>query len=204
MADPQQPGIPGHLRLANAHHYRDLSLSPDGRRALSAHRVFVSDEVLLDVSFPAARARLASLIRGGLLGSASARAYGEGITGLARSGPPGPAPGLPGLVQVHAQDLTADGDPSRVALRWETAGPDGGVFPALDADITLAPAGEQAAALTLTGVYRPPPGTAGPGLDRAVVLRCATATIRAFLGHLIEAIAMAGEPGTEAAGPQAP
>ena len=204
MADSQRPEISGRPRLANAHHDRDLSLSRDGHRALSSHRVFVGDEVLLDVSFPAARDRLANLIRGGLLGSASARAYGEGITGLARPGPPGPAPGLPRLVQVHAQDLTADGDPSRVALRWETAGPDGGLFPALDADITLAPAGERAAALTLTGVYRPPPGVAGPGLDRAVVLRCATATIRAFLGHLIEAIAVAGEPGTEAADPQAP
>ena len=68
----------------------------------------------------------------------------------------------------------------------------------------LAPAGEQAATLTLTGVYRPPPGTAGPGLDRAIVLRCATAMIQAFLGHVIEAIAAAGEPGTGAAGPQAP
>lgn len=203
MADSQQPGIPGRPRLANAHHDRDLSPSPDGHRALSAHRVFVSDEVLLDASFPAARARLASLIRGGSLGGASARAYREGITGLARSGPPGPAPGLPRLVQVHAQHLTAGGDCGRVALRWDVAGPDGGLFPALDADLTLAPAGEQAAALTLTGVYRPPPGVAGPGLDLAVVLRCATATFRAFLGHLTEAIAVAGEPGTEAAGPQA-
>jgi hypothetical protein len=83
VAGSQQPEVSGHPRLANAHHDRDPSLSPDGHRALSSHRVFVGDEVLLDVSFPAARVRLASLIRGGLLGSASARAYGEGITGLA-------------------------------------------------------------------------------------------------------------------------
>jgi hypothetical protein len=204
VADSQPPEIPGRPRLADTRHDGDLSLSPDGHRALSAHCVFVSDEVLLDVSFPAARARLAGLIRGGLLGSASARAYGEGITGLARSGPPGPAPGLPGLVQVHARELTAGDGSGRVALRWEAAGPAGGVFPALDADITLAPAGEQAATLTLTGVYRLPPGLAGPGLDRAVVLRCATAMIQAFLGHVIEAIAVAGGPGIEATDPQAP
>ena len=204
MADSQRPEISGRPRLANAHHDRDLSLSPDGHRALSSHRVFVGDEVLLDVSFPAARDRLASLIRGGLVGSASAWAYGEGITGLARSGQPGPAPGLPRLVQVHTQELTAGGDPSRVALRWEAEGPGGGLFPALDADITLAPAGERAATLTLTGVYRPPPGIAGPGPDRAAVLRCATVMIQAFLGHVIKAIAVAGEPGTEAADPQTP
>jgi hypothetical protein len=166
--------------------------------------VFVGDEVLLDVSFPAARDRLASLIRGGLLGSASARAYGEGITGLARPGRPGSARGLPRLVQVHAKELTASGDPSRVALRWEAEGPGGRLFPALDADITLAPAGERAATLTLAGVYRPPPGIAGPGLDQAVVFRCATAMIQAFLDHVIKAIAVAGDPATEAAGLETP
>jgi hypothetical protein len=204
VADSQQPEISGRPRLASAYHNGDLSLFPDGHRALSAHRVFIGDEVLLDVSFPAARARLASLICGGLLGSASARAYGEGITGLARFGRPGPAPGPPRLVQVHAQELTAGGNSGRVALRWEAEGPDGGLFPALDADITLAPAGEQAATLTLTGVYRPPPGIADPGLDRAVLLRCASATIQAFLRLVIEAMALAGEPGTEAADPATP
>lgn len=166
--------------------------------------MFISDEVLLDVSFPAARARLASLIRDGLLGSASAQAYSEGITGLARLGSRGSAPGLPRLVQVRFQHLAASDDSGRIALRWEAAGPGSGLFPALDADITLAPAGEQAAALTLTGVYRLPPDIAGPELDRAVVLRFAAITIRAFLRHVIEAIALAGEPGTGAGGPQAP
>ena len=44
--------------------------------------MFVGDEVLLDVSFTAARARLVNLLRGGLLLSASEDAYGQGITGL--------------------------------------------------------------------------------------------------------------------------
>jgi len=51
--------------------------------------VFISDEVLLDVSFAAAQARLANLARGGSLLSASQAAYGDGITGLARVGPLG-------------------------------------------------------------------------------------------------------------------
>jgi hypothetical protein len=105
---------------------------------------------------------------------------------------------------VHFQELTAGGDSGPIALRWEAEGPDGGLFPALDAEITLAPAGEQAPTLTLTGVYRPPPGIEDPGLDRAVVLRCAAATIQAFLHQVIEAMALAGEPGTEAAYPEAP
>jgi len=204
VADSQPPEIPGRPHPVNPHHDGNLSLSPDGHRALSAHRVFISDEVLLDLSFPAARARLAGLIRGGSLGSASARAYGEGITGLACFSSLGFAPGLPTLVRVHFQDVTASGDSGRVALRWEAARPVGGLFPALDADITLAPAGEQATALTLTGVYRLPPGIARPGPDRAIMLRFATATIQAFLSHVIEAITLACEPGTRAADPQTP
>ncbi len=201
MADSQWPEISGRPHLANAHRDGDLSPSLDGHRSLSAHRMFVSNEGLLDVSCTAARDRLASLIRGGLLGSASAQAYSNGITGLTRFGPPGSAPGLPRLVQVHVQDLMTSGDSGRAALRWEAAGPAGGLFPALDADITLTPAGEHSTTLTLIGVYRLPPGTAGPELDRAILLRFATATIRTFLQSVIQAIALAAEPGTEAANP---
>jgi len=138
------------------------------------------------------------------LGSASAQAYSGGITGLARPWPPRSAPGLPGLVQVHCQDLTATGDSARVALRWEAAEPTGGLFPALDADLTLTPAGEHSITLNLTGVYRPPPGTAGPELDRAFLLRLATATIRTFLHRVIEVIALAAGPRTQAADPDLP
>jgi hypothetical protein len=151
--------------------------------------VFVSDDVSLDVSFTAARARLADLIRGGLLGSASAQAYSDGITHLALAGPVGSAPGLSRLVQVHFQDLRASGDSARLALRWEAGAPVGGLFPALDADITLTPAGKHATMLTLTGAYRTPPGAAAAEPDRAVVHRVATATIRAFLDCITEAIA---------------
>ena len=46
--------------------------------------MFVAAEVLLDLSFPAAAARLADLARGGPLTRASEGAYGDGLTGLAR------------------------------------------------------------------------------------------------------------------------
>lgn len=168
---------------------------------LSTHGVFVSDEVLLDVSFPAARDALVSRIRGGLLGSASAQAYGEGSPAW-----PGPSRhrACPRLVRVRFRDLTAREDHARIALRWEVDGLTGGLFPALDADITLTPAGEHSATLTLTGAYRLPPGAAGPELDRTISLRFATATIRTLLHHVVEATALAAGPGTEAADPDPP
>jgi len=116
--------------------------------------VFVSGEVLLDVSFAAAQARLASLARGGSLLSASQAACGDGITGLARVGPLGGGPGMSRLVQVHVRDLVTREGSAVLALRREAAGPGGGLFPALDTGITLTPAGDQASLLSwpeLTG-----------------------------------------------------
>jgi hypothetical protein len=163
-------------------------------------RVFVSGEASLDLSCTAARARLTYLIRGGWLGNASAQAYSDGITGLAWLGPLGPALCLSELVQARFQDLTASGDSARLALRWEVAGPGGGLFPALDADLTLTPAGEHCTTLRLTGAYRTPLGTAGA--DWMIVHRLATATIRAFLHLMTQAIAGpagAARPATAAA-----
>jgi hypothetical protein len=190
VADSPQLKTPGGVRLTNAEHNGDQSPSPGAPVAQSTDCMFVSDEASLDVSLAAAQARLAHLVRGGVLGSASAQAYRDGITGLAR------------LIEVHFQDLATRGDAARLALRWEAARPGSGLFPALDADITLTPAGEHSTRLTLTGVYRPPPGSAGPELDRAIVRQVATATIRAFLHRITDAIshpARTAEPGTQTA-----
>ena len=167
--------------------------------------MFVNGEASLDVSFTAAQARLTYLIRGGWLGNASAQAYGDGISGLAWLGPLGPALCLSKLVQARFQDLKASGDSARLALRWEVAGPGGGLFPALDADMTLTPAGDHCTILRLTGVYRTPLGTAGA--DWMIVHRVATATIQAFLHLITEATARparAARPATEAAGQDRP
>ena len=165
--------------------------------------MFAGDEVRLEVSFNAAQARLANLIRGGSLVSASQHAYGEGITGLVRVGPLGAAPGISRIVEVRFRELVARGDTAVLALRWETLGPGGKLFPALDADITLTPAGEQATLLTMGGAYRPPLGALGAQIDRAILRRAAAATIRSFINRVAEAIAdpvRAAEPRREIAG----
>ena len=158
--------------------------------------MFVGDEVLLDVSFDAARGRLADLAHGGSLVSASREAYGAGITGLSRAGPLGSAPGMSRLVEVRVRELVTRDESAALALRWQATGPDGGVFPALDADITLTPAGDRSTLLTLAGVYRPP---FGAGLDRVVLHRVAAAAIQTLVSWVAYAVA---HPGGEAgAGP---
>jgi len=92
------------------------------------------------------------------------------------------------VVDVQLGELVAHDDSAQLALRWEVAGPGGGLFPALDADITLGRVDDQATTLTLTGVYRPPLGSVGAGLDQAILHRVAVATIHDFLSRVGAAI----------------
>jgi hypothetical protein len=142
----------------------------------------------LNVSFDVARTRLADLVRGGNLLTASQDAYGGGIAGLARVGPVGPRPGVSRLVEVRFREPVTHGDSVAVAFRWEAIGPGGELFPALDADLTLVPAGGEASLLRLAAAYRPPLLALGARLDHAMLHRVADATVREFLGRVGTAI----------------
>jgi hypothetical protein len=150
--------------------------------------MFVDDEVPLKIGFEAGRAGLANLARGDGLASASENAYNEGVTELIRVGPLGSGPGMSKLVQVRFRDLTERDGYAGLAVRWEATGPGAGLFPALDANITLTPIDERTTTLGLSGSYRPPLGTLGTALDAAILHRVATATIRTFLNHVAAAI----------------
>jgi len=144
--------------------------------------VVVGDRVLLDVGFRAARARLEILARDEMLQWACEVAYGEGITGLVKLA--GPAAGLTRLAGVRLDDLAQTDNCAHIPLQWEAIAADGKLFTALDADLMLVPAGDQITALALAGAYRPQPGRAGAGLDRAIMRHCATAAIRSFLARV--------------------
>jgi len=163
--------------------------------------VFVREEFVVNVGFQAAVGRLAGLARAGWLTQVSEDAYDSGVVGLTRVGPLGSVPMASKLVRVHVRDLVTHDSCAVLTLRWEATGPGGGLFPALDADITLAPVSEQESRLTLNGAYRPPLASLGAGLDRAILHRVATPTIRALLGQIADGIRAPGDaaPGTEVA-----
>ena len=165
--------------------------------------MFVREELRLAAAFPAAQDGLAALAHSGsLLTAAQAASDGaaasDGSTGLARVGPLGPVRGLSRVVEVQFGELVAHEDSAQLALRWEAAGPGGGLFPALDADITLARVDDTATMLTLIGVYRPPLGSVGAGLDQAFLHRVAVATMRDFLGRVGAAISSTASSSSEA------
>ena len=142
--------------------------------------MFVGDEVPLEVAFAMAAERLAQLADNGVLVSASEGAYNREADHIARVG----VPGLSKLVRVQARELTRTDTSAGLAIRWEATGPGGRLFPVLDADIRLIPAGDSATLLTMTGSYRPPLGTLGDVLDRGILHRVAEVTIRNFLAEV--------------------
>jgi hypothetical protein len=146
--------------------------------------MFIADEVLVNLSFPAARDGLAGLVYRSLVRAAEG-ASGEGLAGLTRVGPMGARAGLSKLVDVHVLELVSRKDCAVLAVRWEATGP-AGLFPALDADITLTPAGPGVCRMSLTGAYRPPFAAIGTGLDRAILRRAAQATSRSFLTRVAQ------------------
>jgi hypothetical protein len=141
--------------------------------------MFIGAEIPLEVGFNAAQARLANLAHRGLLRRASENAHSWGAD-QAQVGPPGALLGMSKLVKVQFRQLVTREDSAVWALRWEANGATGALFPVLDADITLTRTGEEATVLAVSGTYRPPLGSLGAGLDRAIMHRVAEATIRAF------------------------
>lgn len=155
--------------------------------------MFIAAETQLTAGFSHARARLATLIRGGLLGRASGGAYDEWRTALARDGPWGTAPWstaleMSRLARVQFRHTAACGDPAIWPLRWEVTGPHGALVPVLDADIKLTPAGPDTTMLAVSAVCRPQLAGLAAGLDQMIMRRCAQATIQAFTHHIAAAV----------------
>ncbi|MGH3150106.1 MAG: hypothetical protein ACRDOB_05170 [Streptosporangiaceae bacterium] len=158
--------------------------------------MFVGDEMPLEVSFAAAWERLGQLADSDVLVSTSQDAYGHETTRMMRVG----VGGLSKLVRVQVRELAGTDRSAGLAIRWEATGPGGVLFPVLDADIRLIPGGERGSVLMMAGSYRPPFGSLGAALDRAILHRVAVATIRRFLAQL--AAQISGGPGAaEAAAP---
>lgn len=152
--------------------------------------MFVAHALVIEVGFGAARARLAHLVYGGGLSGSSETAYQDGLAALIRVGPFGDLPGASKLVQVSFLDPVYRPEAMTVGLRWEATGSTVGLFPVLDADIGLAPAGEQKTRLALVGTYRPPLGRFGAGLDRVLLNQVATSTVSALLREVADALVL--------------
>jgi hypothetical protein len=164
--------------------------------------MFIGDHVQLNICFAAARARLENLASCGVLLGASEHAYGETITGLADAGS---MPGTSQLAGVRPGEFTETRGTARLPVHWEAITGDGNLFPALDADLTLTPAGNQTTVFALTGVFRSPPGLADAGVEHEIVRWFAAAAVRVFLARLASALVHpSGAAPQSSAGPGSP
>jgi hypothetical protein len=77
-------------------------------------------------------------------------------------------------------------------LRWTPNGA-AGLFPALEADLEVAPLASNRTQLAMSARYVPPLGPIGHAMDRAVLYRVAEATIKDFLDRVLDAEAGRGE-----------
>ncbi len=157
--------------------------------------MFVTQDAELAMPFGTASLRLANMIRSGSLADASSAAYQGEQEAMLRVGPAGDFPATTRLVRVRFLEPVYSDDSLHIGMRWEATGATAGLFPVLDADITVTSSGEHSSTLTIAGVYRPPLGRLGAGLDKAGLNRIATATIRRLLQQLAEtAMHPAGTP----------
>jgi hypothetical protein len=86
-----------------------------------------------------------------------------------------------------------------IPMRWHATGA-AGLFPALDADLEIAPLGPNRTQLAMSARYVPPLGALGRAIDRAMLFRVAEATLKDFLDRVGEALLLEVEATTQANG----
>lgn len=162
--------------------------------------MFVTRSQVLALPIEAAQPRLANLVGSGGISRSAEAAYAGGLAGVIRVGPLGDVPGAAKLVRVQFLEPAYRDDGMTLAMRWEAVGATGGLFPVLDADISVTREGDQTTRLALVGSYRPPFSWLGAGLDRALLRRVAAATIRAMLKDVARALVSPPLPHAQAQG----
>lgn len=90
-------------------------------------------------------------------------------------------------VAIELGELVRMPSKTVVPLRWQATGA-AGLFPALDADLEIAPLGPHRTQLAMSARYVPPLGALGRAIDRAMLFRVAEATLKDFLDRVGEAV----------------
>ncbi len=147
--------------------------------------MFVTEESTLGLPLGWAVAQLGSTIKLGWFREISDQAYAAGLAVLARAGPPADVDGLPKSIQVRLSGPREQITGVAYALRWEARGPAGGLFPALDADLSLIRVDAIRTRLAIVACYRPQPGLQ---LDRLLLSRAAQTTLQSVVDGLVREI----------------
>ncbi|HEV2360722.1 MAG TPA: hypothetical protein VGS21_03365 [Acidimicrobiales bacterium] len=113
-----------------------------------------------------------------------------------RVGPRSWPEALSKTVKITVNPARHVGDAVVVPFSWQADG-GGSLFPHLDADLEITPAGPDETCLTLRARYQPPWGRVGRFADDVLLHRVAESTIRAFLDSVSTALASTDLPSTD-------
>lgn len=102
-------------------------------------------------------------------------------------------------VAIELGELVRMPSKTVVPLRWQATGA-AGLFPALDADLEIAPLGPHRTQLAMSARYVPPLGALGRAIDRTMLFRVAEATLKDFLDRVGEAVLLEVETKASANG----
>jgi hypothetical protein len=156
--------------------------------------MFVRYYVEIPLSFETAERLLLQSPKAWLPGVAGdANARGESLLAEVGFGSPGR--------RVEKRVLIEIGEavrfPSKTVLpvHWVAAGAQS-LFPALDADVEVAPLGPHWTQLSISARYRPPMGVVGRAVDRTLMHRVAEATMKDFLDRAADALQALAPPTT--------
>jgi hypothetical protein len=114
-----------------------------------------------------------------------ASARGEELLAQVGIGPP--AGGLRKRVRVEFGPVVRYPSRTTLPMTWHPTGV-ATLFPVLEADLEIGMLGSGRTQLGLNARYRPPLGTVGRAIDRALLHRVAEATVKDFLDQVGDAI----------------
>jgi hypothetical protein len=152
--------------------------------------VFFAEEVLVDSPVERTLGRISSWLAVGEGEAAAAAAMAAGGRVLARAG----FAGLGKTVEVRTLRPHFRDGVIVVPLRWAATGRLGNLFPTLDANLEISACVGGRSRVALIGSYRPPMGSLGASLDRAVLSRAGRVTIRRWLRGARAAVTAAEDP----------
>jgi hypothetical protein len=142
--------------------------------------VFIYYFVHLNRSFDEARGNLLEVLSG--LDGMAAAAYREGEEIRARIGV-GESPAVAKTVRLEVGEPVGEDETMLLPIVWEATGTPG-LFPRMEAEVVLAALGPALSQLSLRGCYRPPLGSIGRVLDRALLHRVAEASVKGFVDRI--------------------
>jgi hypothetical protein len=148
--------------------------------------MFVRYYVEIPLSFESAERLLLQSPEAWLPGAAGdANARGESLLAEVGFGPPGRR--VEKKVQIEIGDPVRFPSKTVLPVHWVATGAQS-LFPALDADVEVAPLGPHWTQLSISARYRPPMDVVGRAIDRTLMHRVAEATMKDFLDRAADAL----------------